>query len=103
MYFSNTLYWYLNIKLYEKGGIFVKKKAIALIFSLSVIISPMPSVSGNSIAEAARKVYYVPGSSYAYHSSKNCSSLRRSKNIKAITIKKAKALGLKKCKIRGCW
>ncbi len=81
----------------------MKKKVIALIISLSVIISPMPSVSGSSMAEAAQKVYYVPGSSYAYHSSKDCRSLRRSKNIKAITIKKAKALGLKKCKIRGCW
>lgn len=81
----------------------MKRKAIALIISLSVIISPMPAVPGIPAVEAAQKVYYVPGSSYAYHSSKNCVSLRRSKNIKAISIKKAKALGLRKCKIRGCW
>lgn len=82
---------------------YMKKKMIALIISFAVVISPLPTVSDSSVVEAAQKVYYVPGSSYAYHRTKNCWSLRRSKNIKAITIKKAKRLGLKKCKIRGCW
>lgn len=62
------------------------------------------SIGQPAIAEAkARKVYYVPGSSYAYHSSKRCRALSRSKNIKAISIKTAKAKGLKKCGMRGCW
>lgn len=75
------------------------------ILAFSAISPTLPTSMGQpAIAEAkARKVYYVPGSSYAYHSSKHCRSLSRSKNIKAISIKKAKAMRLKKCKIRGCW
>lgn len=75
------------------------------ILAFSAISPAIPTSMGQpTIAEAkARKVYYVPGSSYAYHSSKRCRALSRSKNIKAISIKKAKAKGLKKCRIRGCW
>lgn len=79
-----------------------KSFAFSMLLTFSIIISAFANVP---TAKAAKKVYYVPGSSYAYHSSKNCRSLSRTskKKIKAISKKKAKAKKLKKCKIRGCW
>lgn len=75
------------------------------VLSFAIVLSPMANIANHdsTVVEAARKVYYVPGSSYAYHSSKNCRALSRSKNIRAISQKKAKARGLRKCRIRGCW
>lgn len=81
--------------------------AAACILSVAIIVTPIADfLPGGypAVAEAkARQVYYVPGSSYAYHSSKNCRALSRSKVIKKISLKKAKAKGLRACKIRGCW
>lgn len=56
-------------------------------------------INSNTATVEAKKtyVYYVPNSSYAYHSSKGCRTLSRSKNIKKTTVKKAKKLGLKSC------
>lgn len=80
---------------------------VACILSVAMIVTPIADfLPGRypAVAEAkSRQVYYVPGSSYAYHSSKNCRALSRSKGIKKISLKKAKAKGLKACKIRGCW
>lgn len=68
-------------------------------FTLSVCLvvgsTPYTGIS----TQASSKVYYVPGSSYAYHSSRNCRTLSRSKNVKKISKKKAKALNLRKCKV----
>lgn len=73
-----------------------------LIFA--VIVSTMANLSNqnSAVAEAKKKVYYVPGSSYAYHRNRNCVSLRRSKNVKAISISQAKSKGLRACRIKSC-
>lgn len=68
---------------------------------LFLVISPLGEILNPNIivtAEAKTYVYYVPNSSYAYHSNKNCWTLKRSKIIKKTTLKKAKKnLDLKPC------
>jgi len=78
-----------------------KKLFFVSAFCLSLSISPASKMINPNIittAEAKTYVYYVPNSSYAYHNSKSCWTLSRSKNIKKTTIKKAKKkLGLEPC------
>ena len=87
----------------------MKRKFTSLLtvttLSFAIVLSPMTNIANHdsAVVSAAKKVYYVPGSSYAYHSSKNCRALSKSKNIRAISQKQAKAKGLRKCRIRGCW
>lgn len=79
----------------------------ACLLSIAVVVTPtaelLPGTHPARAEAKARMVYYVPGSSYAYHSSKNCRALSRSKGIKKISMKKAKAKGLKACRMKGCW
>ncbi len=78
----------------------MKKKLTSIIICCSMSMALVLSPAGDTVAQAkAAKVYYVPGSSYAYHSSKRCRALSRSKNIKKRSVKKAKRAGLKPCKI----
>lgn len=73
---------------------------ITLCFAM--VLSPVANtINDTSAASEAKtkKVYYVPGSSYAYHSTKRCRTLARSKHIKAISLKSAKAKGLRACKV----
>lgn len=85
----------------------MKKKICSIALSLclvsSIALAPLNATSTTVQAKAkkvkAKSVYYVPGSSYAYHSTRNCRTLRRSKTIKKITLKKAKALKLRACKV----
>ncbi len=80
-----------------------KKLFIVSFACLPLVISPcgeMINPDTAIMAEAKTYVYYVPGSSYAYHSDKDCRSLKHSKKIKKTTLKKAKnKLGLKPCGI----
>ena len=83
----------------------MKKKICSIALSLclvsSIALAPLNTTSTTVQAKAkkvkAKSVYYVPGS--AYHSTRNCRTLRRSKTIKKITLKKAKALKLRACKV----
>ncbi len=81
----------------------VKKLLAVSSLCLALLISPCgETISPDSVAvtEAKTYVYYVPASSYAYHSSKKCRTLRRSKNIAKTTVKKARRkLGLRPCKV----
>lgn len=79
----------------------VKKLFTVPLLCLSLMLSPCGKIINPDIvavSEAKTYVYYVPGSSYAYHASKNCWTLKRSKNIKKTTLKKAKKkLDLEPC------
>lgn len=81
----------------------VKKLFRVVSLSLALVISPCGNfINPDTVAvtEAKTYVYYVPGSSYAYHCTKSCRTLSRSKNIKKTTVKKAKrSLGLRACKV----
>ena len=74
------------------------KKKICSIALSSIALAPLNATS-TTVQAKAKSVYYVPGSSYAYHSSKTCRTLHRSKHIKKITLKKAKSLRLRACKV----
>ncbi|MCX4328285.1 MAG: hypothetical protein OSJ45_13500 [Lachnospiraceae bacterium] len=79
----------------------VKKLFRVVSLSLALVISPCGNfISPDTVAitEAKTYVYYV-STSYAYHSSKNCWTLKRSKKtIKKATLKKARnKLELKPC------
>lgn len=77
------------------------KKSFAIsVLCFFVAFSPCGEIISSNITstvEAKTYVYYVPNSSYAYHASKGCRTLSRSKTIKKATVKKAKKLGLKPC------
>lgn len=73
-----------------------------MILSFSLTISPFSdNLTENPVTASAKahKVYYVPGSSYAYHCTKHCYTLARSRVIKGITVKKARKKGLRPCKV----
>lgn len=75
----------------------MKKKLYSLILSLCLVVG---SISYTEVpVQAKTYVYYVPGSSYAYHPNRYCRTLKRSKNVKKITLKKAKSLHLSKYKV----
>jgi len=78
----------------------MKKKTTSLLaccfISITLVLSPASNTQV-TVQAKAQKVYYVPGSSYAYHCTDGCRTLSRSKVIKKITVKKAKKLGLKAC------
>ena len=79
----------------------MKKKLypLALSFFLvsSVVLTPINTISTATV-QAKATVYYVP-KGYAYHSTRSCRTLRRSKNIKKTSLKNAKAMKLKACKV----
>ncbi len=81
----------------------IKKLFTVTSLSLALVISPYgTSINPDAAAvtEAKTYVYYVPGSSYAYHCTKSCRTLSRSKNIQKTTVKKAKgSLDLRACKV----
>lgn len=81
----------------------IKKLFAVTSLSLALIISPCGNFINSdttAVTEAKTYVYYVPGSSYAYHCTKSCRTLSRSRNIKRTTVKKAKgSLGLRACKV----
>lgn len=68
--------------------------------SLSMLLSPCDKIidlNVSTVSEAKTYVYYV-STSYAYHSNRNCWTLKRSKKaIKKVTLKKAKNKKLKPC------
>lgn len=82
---------------------------VAIVLSLTITAPIMqPVVSSDAAVECCAKkkkktkktyVYYVPGSSYAYHCTKKCRTLARSKYIAKATLKKAKAMNLRACKV----
>lgn len=75
----------------------MKKKLCSLALSICLVIG---SISYTDVpVQAKTYVYYVPGSSYAYHPNRNCRTLKRSKHVKKITLKKEKSLHLRKCKV----
>lgn len=78
-----------------------KKLFVVSSLCMALAISPYgKTINPDAVAvtEAKTYVYYVPESSYAYHASKSCWTLKRSKNIKRTTLKKAKnKLDLKPC------
>ena len=75
----------------------MKKKLCSLALIICLVIG---SISYTDVpVQAKTYVYYVPGSSYAYHPNRNCRTLKRSKHVKKITLKKAKSLHLMKCKV----
>lgn len=80
----------------------MKKKLYSMVLSLclvsSVTLAPLNNMTSATV-QAKTYVYYVPGSSYAYHPNRNCRTLKRSKHVKKITLKTAKSLKLKKCKV----
>lgn len=80
----------------------MKKKIYSIALSLclvsSIALAPLDTTS-TTVQAKAKHVYYVPGSSYAYHSTRSCRTLSRSKYVKKITLKKAKSLGLRACKV----
>lgn len=80
----------------------MKQKICSLALSIclvsSVIFAPVSTVNTTTAQAKAKKVYYVP-TGYVYHSTRNCRTLRRSKNIKKTTLKKAKSMGLRACKV----
>ncbi|MCI9078323.1 MAG: hypothetical protein HFH68_05265 [Lachnospiraceae bacterium] len=70
-----------------------KKLFVVSTLCLALVISPYGKIinpDAVAVTEAKTYVYYVPGSSYAYHASKNCWTLKRSKHIKKTTLKKAR-------------
>lgn len=79
----------------------MKKKLypLALSFCLvsSVILTPINTISTTTV-QAKATVYCVP-KGHVYHSTRSCRTLRRSKNIKKISLKAAKAKGLRACKV----
>ena len=81
----------------------MKKKLYSITLSLclvsSIALAPLNTTSTTTAQAKAKSVYYVPGSSYAYHSTRNSRTLKRSKTIKKISLKKAKALKLRACKV----
>ena len=87
----------------------LKRKCIALLLAVVLIlvavpvISPMTQFDSAKAAytvEAASKVYYAKHSK-KYHRTKHCRTLARSKHVYKCSKKKAKKMGLKKCKV--CW
>lgn len=82
---------------------------IAIVLSLTIFVPYVqPAVASDAAIECCAKnkkktkttyVYYVPNSSYAYHCTKSCRTLSRSKNIAKTTLKEAKNMGLKACKV----
>lgn len=81
----------------------IKKLIAVSSLCLALIISPYGTTinpDATAVTEAKTYVYYVPASSYAYHSSRSCRTLSRSKNIAKTTVKKARnKLGLSPCKV----
>ncbi len=79
----------------------IKKLFVVSSLCLALVISPYgKAINPDAVAvtEAKTYVYYVPGSSYAYHAGRGCWTLKRSKHIKKTTLKKAKnKLKLKPC------
>lgn len=60
--------------------------------SVGITLSPVDSFD-KTVSQAGSKVYYVPGSSYAYHISRNCRTLKRSRTVKKVTVKKSEKDG----------
>ena len=54
----------------------MKKKLYSITLSLclvsSIALAPLNTTSTTTALAKAKSVYYVPGSSYAYHSTRNC-------------------------------
>lgn len=79
----------------------------ALLFGGTAIAPTLQSEgqAGGSVgierAYAASKVYIAPHSGTKYHKSKRCRGLRRARGVKKISVKKAKRLHYKMCKV--CW
>lgn len=73
-----------------------------VVLGISGMYIPDASKYSNAFtAQAAKskKVFYVKGTSKKYHCTKKCRGLSRSKHISKTTLKKAKRMGLKPCKI----
>ena len=75
----------------------MKKKICSLALSFCLVLAPLNTISATTV-QAKGTVYCVP-KGRVYHSTRNCRTLRRSKNIKKISIKVAKAKGLRACKV----
>lgn len=81
----------------------IKKLFVVSSLCLALVISPYGKVinpDAVAVTEAKTYVYYVPGSSYAYHTNRSCRTLKRSKHVKKTALRKAKnKLGLSACKV----
>lgn len=91
----------------------IKKRSIAVIMAIVMTVVScfvvlgisgmyIPDTSSNVLAAQAaksKKVFYVKGTSKKYHCTKRCRGLSRSKHISKTTLKKAKRMGLKPCKL----
>jgi hypothetical protein len=87
----------------------LKRKFVAISLSMVMLFAAVPMIISESdmnvvqasySVEAASKVYYAEHSK-KYHKTKHCRTLKRSKHIYKCSKKKAKKMGLKKCKV--CW
>lgn len=81
----------------------MKNKIVSLLsvslLCFSLAFSPLAECNNiPTKAEAKTYVYYATYSK-RFHSSKHCRTLARSKNIYKVTKKKAKSIGLTKCKV----
>jgi hypothetical protein len=103
--------WYIIIKrgLGRTAVMDIRRKCITVLLALTMTFVAVPTTlctmetgpSGTSYTvEAASKVYYATHSK-KYHRTKHCRTLARSKHIYKCSKKKAKRMGLKKCKV--CW
>lgn len=82
----------------------MKKKFTSLFMvtclSLTLALSPSGEILElTTHPTAATYVYWATKYGKKYHSSRSCWTLSRSKSVKKITVKKAKSLGLTKCKV----
>ncbi len=76
---------------------------VALAFTLAFAGSSAKCVSVDDCVNVtnvkAKSTVYYAEHSVRYHVNKNCRTLKRSRNIYKTTKKKAKAMGLTKCKV----
>lgn len=79
----------------------IKKRVMVVVLAFTLAFAGASAKCVNvTNVEAKSKVYYAEHSE-RYHISKNCRTLKRSRNVYKTTKKKAKAMGLTKCKVCG--
>lgn len=76
----------------------MKKRVTSILLAMVLTVSAAPVFTTTECQAKSKKVYYVVDGE-KYHSTKNCRTLSRSKNIKKTTLKKAKKSGLEACKV----
>ena len=85
----------------KAGNTTITAKVSSKTLKCKVTVKKVFSTSSDSTnsTTSTTYVYYVPGSSYAYHCTKECRTLSRSKYIDKTTLEKAKEMGLSACKV----